>query len=145
MILLKQSHNDIHHRNASLLIFFSFFCFLSCKKKQKTASCVSLEELTTALLCSALLCSALRLPELIDFRGELLNQTEGEGEKERTIKRQKREKGKRERDRKRGNPPFFSAPRGGLFIQGLTEGQNTPPCYNGGDPQGLLLSVCVCV
>lgn len=39
---------------------------------------------------------------------------------------------------------FFSAPRGGLFIQGLKEGQNTRPCYNEGDPQGMLLSVCVC-
>ncbi|TNN44730.1 hypothetical protein EYF80_045070 [Liparis tanakae] len=29
---------------------------------------------------------------------------------------------------------------GGLYIQGLKEGQNTPPRHNGGDPQGLLLS-----
>lgn len=43
---------------------------------------------------------------------------------------------------------LFSAPRGGLFIQGLKEGQNTPPCYNGGGPTGavaIYVRVCVCV
>lgn len=58
--MLEQSHNDIHHRNASLLLFF---CFLLQKEKKKGApTCVSLEKLTGAELSC--------LPELIDFRGE---------------------------------------------------------------------------
>lgn len=53
MILLKQSHNNIHHRNVSLL-----------SQTNKNPGCVS--------------SGALSLSELKDFGGELQNQKEGE-------------------------------------------------------------------
>lgn len=88
MILLKQSHNDIHHRKSSLLFFCRFLL-------QKLPSCASLEERTKAQLC----------PWLSWFRGELQNQKKRERDKE----------ADREKDRGKGTErevilPFFCSP-----------------------------------
>lgn len=117
MILLKQSRNGIHHRNASLLFFLRFL-----SHKTPRVHGVSLEGPTRAQLWADL---------------EVNSQTK-------RGRKRKRQRGRGQRER--GNPPFSLLPRvvstsraskrGRIHLPATMEGTHRGCCY---------LNVCVCV